>query len=93
MYRADYENQHQRIGNGKSKRTSMDFNAISVNLTIFEADNRLAWTTSFNIDSKSCNCMRKICDQIQRLTHVKGSHGHHPHEVYWGTCRAGVASQ
>ena len=63
------------------KRTSIDFNAISVNLTIFEADNRLAWTTSFNIDSKSCDSMRRICDQNQCLTHVKGSHGHHPHEV------------
>jgi len=35
-------------------RTSIDLSAISVNLPIFEADNRFAWTTSFNIDSKSC---------------------------------------
>lgn len=35
-------------------RTSIDFIAMSVNLVIFEADNRFPFTTSFNVSSKSC---------------------------------------
>lgn len=34
--------------------TCIDLRAISVKLFIFEADRRLAWTTSFSADSNSC---------------------------------------
>lgn len=40
-----------------NQHTCIDLSAISVNLPIFEADKRFAWTTSFNIVSKSCSTL------------------------------------